>query len=95
MSLLGSIRLATNALRADQIAMQVIGQNIANANTPGYIREEVALKPGPTQRVGRLLVGSGVEVEAMGFRPLPPEELLPVARKLLSLNIRLDEGPAA
>ena len=65
MSLLGSIRLATNALRADQIAMQVIGQNIANANTPGYIREEVALKPGPTQRVGRLLVGSGVEVEAV------------------------------
>jgi hypothetical protein len=38
---------------------------------------------------------SRVEVEAMGFRPIPPKKLLPVARKLLSLNIRLDEGPAA
>ena len=41
MSLLSSIRMASNTLRANQIAMQVVGQNIANANTPGYIREEV------------------------------------------------------
>ena len=65
MSLFGSIRLASNALRADQIAMQVIGQNIANANTPGYIREEVELSPAPTQRVGGLLMGLGVQVDAV------------------------------
>ncbi len=34
MSLYGSIRLAANSLRANQIALQVIGQNIANAQTP-------------------------------------------------------------
>jgi flagellar hook-associated protein 1 FlgK len=65
MSLFGSIRIAANTLRADQIAMQVIGQNIANANTPGYIREEVVLQPAPTQRKGGLLLGLGVDVKAV------------------------------
>ena len=65
MSLYGSIRLASNALRADQIALQVIGQNIANANTPGYIREEVELLPAPSQRMGGLILGLGVEVKAV------------------------------
>jgi len=65
MSLFGSIQLANNALRAQQIGLQVVGQNIANANTPGYIREEVVLSPAPTQRVGNLLLGLGVEVEAI------------------------------
>ena len=37
MSLLGSIRMAGNTLQADDIALQVVGQNIANANTPGYL----------------------------------------------------------
>jgi len=45
--------------------MQVIGQNIANANTPGYLREEVILTPAPTQEYGGLLLGLGVEVEAV------------------------------
>jgi flagellar hook-associated protein 1 FlgK len=65
MSLFSSIRLAANTLRADQIALQVAGQNIANANTPGYIREEVILEPAPTQRMGRLLLGLGVDVTAV------------------------------
>ncbi len=65
MSLYGSIRMAANTLRADQIALQVIGQNIANATTPGYVREEVLLSPAPTQRFGGLLLGMGVEVQAV------------------------------
>ncbi len=65
MSLFGSIRLAANTLRANQIALQVVGQNIANANTPGYIREEVVLTPAPTQRYGGLLLGMGVQVSAV------------------------------
>ena len=65
MSLYGSIRLAANTLRANQIALQVVGQNIANANTPGYIREEVVLTPAPTQRYGGLLLGMGVQVSAV------------------------------
>jgi len=65
MSLYSSIRLASNTLRSNQIAMQVVGQNIANANTPGYIREEVVFSPAPTQKVGGLLLGMGVEVQAV------------------------------
>lgn len=65
MSLFSSIRLAANTLRANQIALQVVGQNIANANTPGYIREEVILSPAPTQRMGKLLLGLGVDVDAV------------------------------
>src|SRR5688572_15936420 len=65
MSLFGSIQLAKNALRAQQIGLQVVGQNIANANTPGYIREEVIFSPAPTQRVGGLLLGLGVDVTAV------------------------------
>lgn len=65
MSLFGSIQLANNALQANQIGLQVVGQNIANANTPGYSREEVILTPAPTQRQGSLLLGLGVEVHAV------------------------------
>lgn len=65
MSLSSSIRLGSNALQAQQIGMQVVGQNIANANTPGYIREEVVFAPAPTQQVGRLLLGLGVHVDGI------------------------------
>jgi flagellar hook-associated protein 1 len=62
MSLLSSIHMANNALLATQIGLQVTGQNIANVNTPGYAREEVILTPAPTQRVGQLTLGLGVDV---------------------------------
>lgn len=65
MSLFSSIRMAANTLQANTIALQVVGQNLANANTPGYIREEVILAPAPTQRSGNLLLGLGVEVQAV------------------------------
>ncbi|MBI3464525.1 MAG: flagellar hook-associated protein FlgK [Planctomycetes bacterium] len=65
MSLFSSIQLANNALRAQQIGLQVVGQNISNANTPGYIREELVLTPSSTQRLGSLLLGLGVDVTAV------------------------------
>jgi flagellar hook-associated protein 1 FlgK len=65
MSLFSSIQLANNALRAQQIGLQVVGQNISNANTPGYIREELVLTPAATQRLGSLLLGLGVDVTAV------------------------------
>ncbi len=65
MSLFGSIQLANNTLRATQIGLQVVGQNIANASTPGYSREEVVLTPAPMQRNGAILLGLGVKVEGV------------------------------
>src|SRR5436853_6801851 len=65
MSLFGSIQLAGNTLQAQQIGLQVVGQNIANANTPGYSREDVTLTSAPTQQLGNLLLGTGVQVEGI------------------------------
>ena len=65
MSLQGVIRLAANALQVNQIAVQVCGQNIANVNTPGYIREEAILKTAPAQDFGRFSLGLGVQVDAV------------------------------
>ena len=65
MSLFSTIQMARNSLRANEIALQVVGQNIANANTPGYIREEVVLSAAPTQQLGDILLGLGVQVEGV------------------------------
>ncbi len=65
MSLQGVIRMGANALQANQIAVQVTGQNIANVNTPGYIREEAILKTAPAQDFGRFSLGLGVQVDAV------------------------------
>jgi flagellar hook-associated protein 1 FlgK len=50
------------ALLAQQKALQVVGQNIANVNTPGYSRERPVLMPTPTALTGSVL-RSGVAVE--------------------------------
>ncbi len=65
MSLSGTLHIAGNALAAQQIALQVVGQNIANAATPGYSREEVVFAPAPMQRLGNLTLGLGVRVEGV------------------------------
>lgn len=65
MSLFGSIQLAGNTLRAMQIGLQVVGNNIANANTPGYIRQEAIYTPAPVQKQGNLILGLGVEVDSI------------------------------
>jgi len=65
MSLFSSIQIANNALIAAQLGLQVTSNNVANANTPGYIRQELQLTPAPTQRYGGLLLGLGVNVTAV------------------------------
>ncbi|MGL4512122.1 MAG: flagellar hook-associated protein FlgK [Lacipirellulaceae bacterium] len=65
MSLFGSLQNAGNTLQAMQIGLQVVGNNIANANTPGFIREQVNYTPAPVQRLGTLQIGLGVRVESI------------------------------
>src|SRR3569623_592920 len=65
MSLFGSLQLASNSMQAQQIGLQVVGQNMANANTPGYSREEAVLTPAPVQRMGNLTLGLGVQVKGI------------------------------
>jgi flagellar hook-associated protein 1 FlgK len=54
-----------STLRAMQIGLQVVGNNIANANTPGYVRQEAIYAPAPVQRKGGLILGLGVKVDSI------------------------------
>ncbi len=65
MSLFGAIQMGGNTLRAMQIGLQVVGNNIANAGTPGYVREEAIYVPAPVQRLGNLVLGTGVLVDSI------------------------------
>lgn len=62
MSLFSSLQMAGNTLQAMQIGLHVVGNNIANANTPGYVREKVVYTPAPVQELGNLTLGLGVEI---------------------------------
>lgn len=65
MSLFGSLQTASNTLQAMQIGLQVVGNNIANANTEGFIREQVNYAPAPVQEIGNLTIGLGVQVASI------------------------------
>lgn len=54
--------MAGNTLQAMQIGLHVVGNNIANANTPGYVRERTIYSPAPVQKIGTLTLGLGVEI---------------------------------
>jgi len=62
MSLFGALNVSANALTAAQIGLQVTGNNIANAGTPDYVRQELIVTPASTQRRGNVLIGLGVQV---------------------------------
>ena len=65
MSLFGSIQMGGNTLQAMQIGLQVVGNNIANANTPGYVRQEAVYVPAGVQKQGHLMLGLGVQVDSI------------------------------
>ncbi|MEZ5958943.1 MAG: flagellar hook-associated protein FlgK [Hyphomonadaceae bacterium] len=59
---LTSVLLAgLSGLRASQTGVATVSQNIANANTPGYVRTEMTLAP-------RTQIGAGAGVEITGIR---------------------------
>jgi flagellar hook-associated protein 1 FlgK len=58
--LLGSLSAAARAMNAQAMGLQVVGENIANVNTPGYARRVVDLAAVPPE--SRWSAGNGVEV---------------------------------
>jgi flagellar hook-associated protein 1 FlgK len=60
MSLIGTIQQSAGALQAAQIGLQVVGNNIANANTSGYIRQQLEQASASAVRDGGLIKGLGV-----------------------------------
>jgi flagellar hook-associated protein 1 FlgK len=83
------LNIASRALAAQQLAMDVTGQNMANATTPGYQRQEVVLTdPAPVELPGvgghPNYVGQGVSVQ----------EIQRVSNAFLSRSVRAQTGQA-
>jgi flagellar hook-associated protein 1 FlgK len=56
------ISIGTRAMTANYAALQVTGNNIANANTEGYSRQKVELATAFSQQTGAGFFGKGVDV---------------------------------
>lgn len=54
--------IATSSLSAYKVALQTVGNNIANVNTEGYSRQMVNLATQTSQQVGTGFIGGGVVV---------------------------------
>ncbi len=59
------INTGLKALLSSRFALDTVGHNLANANTPGYSRQNVALGASTALRSGGVLVGSGVNVTSV------------------------------
>ena len=62
-SLSGALAIALGALGADDGAVAITANNIANVQTPGYSREQVNFAPNPPLQLGNLQLGTGVSLE--------------------------------
>jgi len=57
-----SYSIGISGLNAAQEALDVVGNNIANAATEGYHRQRIELTPGDMSQIGQLILGGGVEI---------------------------------
>ena len=64
-SLFGTMSVALQSLLTQQGAMEVVANNIANANTPGYSREVPILEESPPILSGNTMVGTGVTLQSV------------------------------
>src|SRR5689334_1328942 len=62
MTISSLLNIGQRALMANYAALQVTGNNVANANTPGYSRQSVELATAFSQQTGSGFFGKGVDV---------------------------------
>ncbi|MFP4035624.1 MAG: flagellar hook-associated protein FlgK, partial [Desulfovermiculus sp.] len=60
--LLNSLHIGQSSIFANQKNMSVIGNNVSNANTEGYSRQDVQMEAWPTVKRGDLSFGQGVKL---------------------------------
>jgi flagellar hook-associated protein 1 FlgK len=65
MGILSTLSIAAQALKAQQLAIQTTGHNLANSATPGYSRQRVDLVSAIPTFQGGVFVGQGVDVQAI------------------------------
>ena len=62
----GLFSIARSALLSHQAVLQTISQNIANAETPGYSRQEAVLEANVPVQMPYGVVGTGIHVVTIG-----------------------------
>ena len=60
-----SLNIALSGLQAQQSALNVVGHNIANVNTPGYTRQRANISSGQALIQGDVYYGSGANVTSV------------------------------
>jgi len=60
-----SLNIGLRALLTSQTALESVGHNISNANTPGYSRQSLEISAAPEVRLGRLKLGTGVQANVV------------------------------
>lgn len=80
----GLINIGLTGILGHQAALNTTGNNITNANTPGYSRQEVQFETQPGQRTGAGTIGSGVSIS--NIRRLANEYLVQQVREDTTLN---------
>ena len=53
------LSIAGNAVKTNQSSLAIIGNNIANANTDGYVRQELDIRENLPTRAGTVFLGTG------------------------------------
>jgi flagellar hook-associated protein 1 FlgK len=69
----GALSIGRTGLTASQLGLNVAGNNVANAATPGFTRQRMDLAPLSEQPWGRFRIGRGVDVQ--GIRRMADEGL--------------------
>ncbi len=64
-SLFGTMSVALQSMLAQQSALEVVANNVANANTPGYSREVANFEESPPVLNGNVMVGTGVTMASV------------------------------
>lgn len=64
-TLFGILGAAKSGLYANQLALQTTGNNVANANSPGYSRQRVDLKEALPEQLPVGQLGTGVQVDGI------------------------------
>lgn len=65
MGLTSALQLGRSALNASALAIEVTGNNFANAATRGYSRQTIALMPSTGSRYGNAFIGRGVQIQGI------------------------------
>ena len=53
------VSIGSTSIRNSQMALSVVSNNIANVNTEGYVRQDLALQEGLPTKNGLFFLGSG------------------------------------